>query len=436
MPFRHICSPLKGFKMIKKKLAIAISAALTLGTAGFAHATVYTSTASGFTGDFVISGFADSNPGVFQISLTNVNGALDLYVPKNGTATGQRIGNTSIDYTPAHAGADLVSVVPNWTPMGSVTFNTTDITGNNFKYNFTSGSFTSDGVAQTGGSFTGTASALDLMLGSMFGPLGAAVGTGSVSVTHTLSAHTWTINVSETAVGGTGFSGLFRTLDSTAYGGNNDGILTGSFGVNASVSLTTADGVPTPGGTVTTPVLPSTPSASTPSGTFTFDNIAVGTTTNSAGKVVGLDTAAPIWIDPVVAVGYRYELGATSTTKFATVQMPGLGTVNDTDGYEIWLFNGTNWYLGGTVAAGGLFTFPTGGVTKFEIRGISPDLGLLPTNDLAFPVGLTVTNPGTVDLTMTALTVDTGTPVPAPDTLSLTGLALAALGAVARRKKA
>lgn len=422
--------------MIKKKLVVAISSALALGTAGLAQAAVYTSTASGFSGNFVISGFKDADPGVFQISLTDVNGALDLYVPKNGTATGQRIGNVSVDYTPVHAGADLVSVVPNWTSMGSVTFNTTDITGDNFKYNFTSGSFTSDGVAQTGGSFTGSASALDLILGNMFGPLSAAIGTGSVSVTHTLSAHTWTINVSETPAGGTGFSGLFRTLDSAAYGGNNDGVLSGSFSVNASVSLNVADGTTTPGGTVTSPVLPSTPTPDTPTGTFTFDNIPVGNVTDAAGHVVGLDTAAPLWIDPVVAVGYRYELGTSSTTKFATVQMPGLGTVNDTDGYEVWLFNGTSWYLGGTVAAGGLFTFPTGGVTKFEIRGISPDLGLLPANSLAFPVGITVTNAGVADLIMTALTVDTGNAVPAPATLSLTGLGLAALGAVSRRKKA
>ena len=51
-------------------------------------------------------------------------------------------------------------------------------------------------------------------------------------------------------------------------------------------------------------------------------------------------------------------------------------------------------------------------------------------------VGLTVTGQGTLDLSMTALTVDTGNVVPAPETLSLTGLGLAALAAMARRKKA
>lgn len=422
--------------MIKKKLAIAISAALSIGAVGVAQAAVFTSTASNFTGDFYISGFRDATPGTYQISLTNVNGALDLYVPKTGSATGQRIGTTSVDYSPIIPGAELNSVATNWVSLGSVTFDTAGITGENFKYNFSSGNFTSDGVAVSGGSFSGSASALDLMLGSMFGPLGAAIGTGSVSVTHTLAAHTWTINVSETVVGGTGFSGLFRTLDSTAYGGNNDGIVNGSFTVNGAVAITTADGTPTPGTTVDVPVLPSEPAPGAPDGTFTFDNIPVGTTTTPDGKIVGIDVAAPIWVDPVISVGYRYELGAGATTKFATVRAPDLATVNDTDGYEVWLFDGTNWYLGGTIAAGGLFTFPTGGVTKFEIRGISPSLGLLPTDDLAFPIGLTVTNPGTLDLTMTALTVDTGTPVPAPATLSLTAVALAALAAAQRRKQA
>ncbi|WP_425467107.1 PEP-CTERM sorting domain-containing protein [Plasticicumulans acidivorans] len=71
----------------------------------------------------------------------------------------------------------------------------------------------------------------------MFGPLGAAIGTGSVSVSHTLTADTWTIDITETDVGGTGFSGLFATLDSTAYGGNNDGQIDGTFLANAAVHV-------------------------------------------------------------------------------------------------------------------------------------------------------------------------------------------------------
>lgn len=425
--------------MIKKKLAVAVSAALAFGAAGMAQATVYTSTANNFAGDFSITGFNDGTPGSYQISLTNVQGVLDLYVPKSGTATGQRIGTTIIDINPGNpapglAGGELKSVVPNWTPLGNATFDTSGITGENFKYNFGTSSFTSDGVAQTGGSFSGSANALDLILGNMFGSLAANIGTGSVSVTHTLSANTWTLNVSETPVGGTGFSGLFTTLDSAKFGGNNDGTIGGTFSVNGSVSVTTADGVPTPGGSVQAPVLPDAPAPGTPEGTFTFNNVAVGNQVNEAGEIIGIQTA--LWADPVVSVGYRYELSANSTTKFASVQAPGLATVNDTDGYEVWVFDGTNWTLAGTVQAGGVFALPVGGVTKFEIRGINPDLGLDPANDLAFPLGLYFTNPGTLDLTMTALTIDTGNAVPAPESMSLVGLGLAAMAAVARRKKA
>jgi len=156
--------------MIKKKLAVAISAALALGATGMAQAAVYTSTANNFTGNFAISGFGDTDPRSFQISLTNVNGALDLYVPKSGDATGQRIGTVSVDYSPLHPGAELNSSVSNWTSLGNVVFNTAGITGDNFKYNFSSGNFTADGVAQSGGSFSGSASALNLILGNMFGP--------------------------------------------------------------------------------------------------------------------------------------------------------------------------------------------------------------------------------------------------------------------------
>ena len=64
------------------------------------------------------------------------------------------------------------------------------------------------------------------------------------------------------------------------------------------------------------------------------------------------------------------------------------------------------------------------------------DLGLDPTNDLAFPLGVTLTSAGSIDLTMTALTVDTGTAVPEPTSMALIGLGLAAMAGVARRKKA
>jgi hypothetical protein len=415
--------------MVNKKVTVLLGMALSFGGISIAQATVatgttYSSTADNFTGSFAITGFNDTNPNTFSIALTNVSGALDLTVPQAGTVTGERIGDIKLDYTPVTAGYDIVSSKPNWTSTGNSTFTSSDITGSHFLYNFNTSSFSSDGTSVTGGAFTGTASTLNLLLGNMFGTLSSSIGTGSVAVTHTLSANTWTINVTETAVGGTGFAGLFRTLDSVAYGGNNDGRIDGTFLVNGAVTLTTPGTAP--GSTPTAPVLPTVTPPVTPGAapTFTFDNIPVG--------VNGVGTTTPIWVDPVVAVGYTYELGAGSQN-VTSVTLPSLAQVNDANGYQVWTWNGTTYVLAATVAAGGTYTFPAG-TTKFQIRDINPVLSLDPANTNAFPVGLTFGGQGTVDLTMTALTLDTGAAVPAPGVLSLLGLGITCLAAVRRRK--
>ena len=265
------------------------------------------------------------------------------------------------------------------------------------------------------------------MLGNIFGPLGTAVGTGSVNVTHTLSTGAWTINVSETVVGGTGFSGLFKKLDSAGMGGNNDGIIDGKFLANGAVNIVTADGKPIPGVNPTTPVLPSTPPAGTPVGTFSFDNLPIGAIKDANGKLIGVET--PLWIDPVVAIGYTYKTGAGGPN-FLAITLPSLGQVPDANGYEVWVFDGKKWVLAATVPAGGTYTFPAGGVAQFQIRGINPDIKVDPANPLAFPAGIVFTGPGTANVTMTALTSQ----VPAPGVLSLLGLGLTAL-ATTRRKR-
>lgn len=227
--------------MIKKQLAVAIGAALTFGAVNVAQAGVYTSTAN-FGGAFSISGFTaatgDNNPNTFQIQLTNVAGLVDLYVPHSGIIGAERTGSVAIDYTPAHAGPDLVSNVPGWIALGTGEVTSSGLTGTHFVYDFTNNSFTSNGTAVTGGAFSGGASALNLLLGNLFGPLGSAIGNGSVAVQHTLGNGTWTIDVTETDNGGTGFSGLFSTLDSIPAGGNNDGQINGTFAVNGAVRLT------------------------------------------------------------------------------------------------------------------------------------------------------------------------------------------------------
>lgn len=420
--------------MIRKKIVLALAAAFSLGGAAAANAAVFTSTTSSFTGDLAITGFKDSNPLTYSITLSNLDGALDIFVPPSstptGTTSGQRFGNVSIDYTPAHAGFDLVSNSTSWIDLGTATFNSSGITGSHFEYDFNANTFKSDGTPVNGGSFSASASALNLMLGNLFGGLGANVGTGSVAVTHTLAPDTWTMNVTETVAGGTGFSGLFSSLDSTALGGNNDGQITGAFSANGAVSLNTTPGVPpTVGVTETAPLLPMAQEAGTPPGTFTFDNLAIGAEKNAQGEIIGIET--PLWIDPLVAVGYTYEIAGSGPT-LKDVTAPGLGTVADADGYEVWVWNGTDFVLAQTIAPGATYSFAPG-VTRFQIRGIDPNLGLDPLDAQGFPIGITFNAPGVVDLTMTTLTADVGA-VPLPGVLSLLGVGFSGL-ALSRRRQ-
>lgn len=239
--------------MIKKQIALALGAALTFG-ASAAHSAVYVSTAD-FSGQFNISGFADATPNTYTIALTGLTGLLDLNLPANGITSAERKGLIAIDYTPANAGPDLVSNTPAFVPLGTAAITNSGITGSHFVYNFTTNTFSSDGNPVTGGSFNGSASSLNLLLGNMFGPLGAAIGTGSVSVLHTFGGTagngTWTIDISETDVGGTGFSGLFAALDSIPAGNPfglppslTDGKFDGSFSVIGGVIRATT--VPEP----------------------------------------------------------------------------------------------------------------------------------------------------------------------------------------------
>lgn len=220
--------------MIKKQLAVAIGAALTFGAANVANAGVFTSTAN-LSGNFNISGFADANPNTYQIQLTGLTGLVDLYVPSTGLVSAERQGTVTVDYGGA---VPLVSSTPSWISLGTGAITTSGLTGTHFVYDFTNNTFTSDGSAVSGGSFTGSASALNLLLGNMFGPLGATIGTGSVSVVHSLGGGNWTIDVTETDVGGTGFSGIFAALDA-APGSLTDGKIDGTFSiVNGGVRVT------------------------------------------------------------------------------------------------------------------------------------------------------------------------------------------------------
>lgn len=139
-----------------------------------------------------------------------------------------------------------------------------------------------------------------------------------------------------------------------------------------------------------------------------------------------------VFIDPVLAVGYDYVVNSGPNVQ--TVLLP----VAIGDGvYDLWLWDPV---LGRFVdsnidiVGGNIYDFGLGGVDRFSIRGIEESAGLDPTNVTAFVTGLTFTDIGTVDLTMTPVVVDTDEPIPLPGTISL--MSLAALGAALVRRRA
>lgn len=140
------------------------------------------------------------------------------------------------------------------------------------------------------------------------------------------------------------------------------------------------------------------------------------------------------YIDPVVADGFLYTIGA-GDPNFASVD-----PITDVGSgiYQLWVWNGTGFVeVDSALAAGTTFDFLTNGyangVSEFEILGIDPSAGLDPTDITAFVTGLTFTGDGTFTGTMQALTEVTNTPLPPSWVLMLTSLI--GCGLLASRRK-
>lgn len=136
---------------------------------------------------------------------------------------------------------------------------------------------------------------------------------------------------------------------------------------------------------------------------------------------VGPDSVT--FIDPTIAVGYKYAIGA-GDPNFASVLLPDVG-----GGVFDLSFDATSVMLD----AGVQYFFPImGGVDAFTVTGIDPAAMLDPADTSAFVTGLTFVADGSFTGTMTPLTKDVAL---APEPASWTLLALGLLGCAAASKR-
>ncbi len=133
-----------------------------------------------------------------------------------------------------------------------------------------------------------------------------------------------------------------------------------------------------------------------------------------------------VYIDPIVAVGYDYEVGIGDPL-FASFMLPEIGD----DLFDLFLFDiGLNDFIFDQVVEAGVQFFFTDPVSKFRILGIETDAALDPSDPTAFITALTFDGNGSFTGTMTPITES----VPEPGSIGLFALGLTALGAWRRKK--
>ena len=150
-----------------------------------------------------------------------------------------------------------------------------------------------------------------------------------------------------------------------------------------------------------------------PDGIFKFD--------------VEVKAGETIAIDPVVAIGYDYQIG-DGDPNFASVMLPEVG-----DGlYDLFLFDELlgDWSFAAELSAGVEFLFADGGVDRFRVLGIETSAGLDPNDATAFVTMLTFTGDGRFTGTMTPITAF----VPVPGSLALLLAAGLAFGVLRQRR--
>ena len=145
-------------------------------------------------------------------------------------------------------------------------------------------------------------------------------------------------------------------------------------------------------------------------------------------NVAGIRAGQAIFIDPLVAIGYKYVIGA-GDPKFASVLLPAVQSNKLTLAF---LSGQTLTQV--QIAANTQFFFPQGGVDAFDVTGIDPVANLDPANVTAFVTELTFIGDGQFTGSMTPIIEDLAA-TPEPTTLLLWGTTMAGLGIAARWRR-
>ncbi|SEM81692.1 PEP-CTERM protein-sorting domain-containing protein [Nitrosospira multiformis] len=202
----------------------------------------------------------------------------------------------------------------------------------------------------------------------------------------------------------------FNMSDPTITWAGASGLINGS-GPNMLIQMDTALSLAAaPGVSPATPILP-------------IENLASG------WQFDFMAPAAPVFVDPLVAVGYDYLLD--SGPNFTSVRLPSMGD----DQFALYLWDGTNWMFDATISAGTEHFFGGSGVDRFRIADIEPSAGLDPNSPTAFVTELTFAGTGPVGMHMIPLTQDVSV-VSEPGTLAIIIGGLGMMGFVARRHTA